>query len=160
MWIVMDSSRLYDILAKEAELLAEMITVEEKTTPLLLEGAAGALQSLNYCKEELIFQMKELERQRQEIFPRGLTLREYISRENPANARELGTLRSRLWKLQASLRRRQKMNRNLLQSNLRFVESVLNVLSPAGDQPLYASGGEVQEKGRDSYSAVLLDDQA
>lgn len=160
MGIKMISSRCSELLAKEAELLTKMIAVEEKTTPLLLEGTAEALQTLNFSKEELIIQMQELERQRQEIFPRGLTLKEYISREKPTDARELEALHSHLWKLQASLRRRQKINNHLLQSNLNFVEYVLRIFSSADDGPLYAAGGEIQEKGWDSFPAALLDDQA
>ena len=160
MGVKMINSRWSELLAKEAELLTKMIAMEEKTTPLLLEGTVEELQSLNFSKEELIVQMQELERQRREIFPRGLTLKECISREKPANARELEALRSRLWKLQTSLRRRQKINNHLLQSNLNFVEYALRIFSSADDGPLYVAGGEVQEKGWDSFPAALLDDQA
>lgn len=148
------------ILAREAALVEAMIAVEEEATPLLLAGDAEALLNLNSRKEKLIFAMKELEQLRRDIFPRGFTLREFISKENPADARELVVLRDRLQALQVSLRRRQKINRNLLQNNLRFVESVLHLLSPDGEGPLYASGGDIQVKSGDSPAAVLLDDQA
>lgn len=155
-----DNSRLCSILAKEAALITAMIAAEEETTPFLLAGSAEELSGLNSRKERLIVQMKNLERQRQEILPRGLTLREYISRERPADARDLEALKDDLLQLQASLRRSQKINRELLQDNLSFVASVLNILSPEREGQLYASGGDVQEKGRDSYSAMILDDQA
>ncbi len=158
----MVSFRWTELLDKEAQLLAKMIVLEEKTTPLLLEGegSAGELQSLNFSKEGLIIQMQELERQRQEATPPGLTLQAYITKEKPGDARELEALRTRLRKLQISLRRRQKINNYLLQSNLSFVEHVLGIFSKAGDRSLYAAGGEVQEKGRGSFPAAVLDDQA
>lgn len=155
-----DNSYWSGLLAKEAELLAKMVALEEETTPLLLEGTIEALQEMNFSKEKLVIEMQELERQRQEIFPRGVTLKEYIAKENPDNARELETLRTRLWRLQASLQRRQRINNNLLQGNLSFVEHALSVFLPAGEEQLYAAGGKAQEKERDSFPAALLDDQA
>lgn len=155
-----NSNRLYGILVKEAALITEMIAAEEETTPFLLAGDAEALPALNSRKEELIFQMQALERQRQEILPRGTTLREFIAEEQFAAARQLEKLRERLHELQVCLRRRQKTNRELLQNNLRFVASILDILFPGGEGPLYAPGGEVQEKPRKTFAAVLLDDQA
>lgn len=155
-----DHSRWSALLAGQADLLVKMIALEEETTPLLLEGTAAALQDLNFSKEKLILQMQELEQERQEIFPQGLTLREYIAKENPENARELEELRARLWRLQASLRRRQKINRLMLKSNLSFVENALSVFTPAGEEQLYAAGGKIQEKERGPFPAALLDDQA
>ena len=155
-----NSNRLHSILAQEAALIVKMIAAEEETTPLLLAGPAGELPALNSRKEELIFQMQALEQQRQQILPRGTTLREFIAKEQPAAARGLEELRERLQELQVCLRRRQKTNRELLQNNLRFVASVLDILSPYSEGPLYAPGGEVQEKNRETFAAVLLDDQA
>ena len=155
-----DGDRWTKLLAGQVELLSKMVALEEETTPLLLEGTVEALQNLNFNKEELILQMQELEQERQEIFPPGFTLKEYMAKENPGNARELETLRARLRKLQTSLRRRQKINNHLLQSNLSFVEHALSVFSPAGEEQLYAAGGKMQDKDRDSFPAALLDDQA
>lgn len=154
---MINTDHLQEILAGEVEILEKLVEIEEKTGNILLEGDAKALHSLNSQKEGLIQKLSEAEKQRKSIYKSNLTLKEYISKEKIRETGELERLRRCLLQLQKSLQRQQKINRNLLNHNLRFLEYVLNRFFPQGGGSHYVSSGELKQN---YFSSGLLDSNA
>ena len=149
---------LRNLLAEEVKILEEIKTAEEDTSIILIEGDTRALESINKQREELLLKLQEIEQQRGGLLPSGLTLKEYIARDNPFSAAELLNFRRRLLQLHSSLQRRQKINRHLIKHNMQFIHSTLKYLFPGRDGESYAQSGQVKTKN--SYSSGLLDSNA
>jgi flagellar biosynthesis/type III secretory pathway chaperone len=154
---MVESALLRNILQEEVELLEKMDKTEEETGYILIQGDAKALEKLNLHKDELLQKLNAKEKQRREILPPGITLKEFLAREDPPEARDLQGLRNRLLQLQSSLKRKQKVNLHLLNYNLRFLEHALKILFPRREGLLYASGGQVKQS---NYSSALVDSNA
>lgn len=149
---------LKDVLLAQGEVLQAMVELEEETQQVLVRGDARALKAINARKKEFMEKMNFLEEKRSELLPGNLTLKEYISRENPSEAEELEKLRTHLLHLHSFLQRLQKINKHLLHHNLKFIEYALRVLFPHNDGSIYARGGEIKQGG--SFFPTLLDSNA
>lgn len=149
------SMLLRDLLVEEVKILEEIKTAEEDTSIILIEGDSRALENINKKREELVLKLQETGQKRAGLLPPGLTLKEYIARDNPSDAAELLNFRRHLLQLHSSLQRRQRVNRHLIKHNLQFIHSTLKYLFPGRDEQFYAQSGQV--KIDNSFSSGLLD---
>ena len=143
---------LRDILAKELFLFQELLAMEEKAYTILIEGEAKSLEVLNLQKGKLIQEVDRLEKERINLIPMGMTLKEYL-KENPFEAEELQNLRKALLQVHQSLKRIQKINRHLINHNLKFMEYAFSCLFPERGEKLYVSSGEMRQKS--SFSGII-----
>ncbi|NLX90343.1 MAG: flagellar protein FlgN [Firmicutes bacterium] len=156
---MVDGAKLQEILQENADLLEQMVDLEEETQYLLVHSDAGKLEALNMRKEKLITRMAELEEQRKGMFAAGTTLEQYLAAEEPPNRRELEELRKLILKRHASLQKKLRINRYLLRHNLHFTRQAMNCLFPGvKDAALYAASGE--KSGQVPYPAGLVDSNA
>lgn len=142
------------VLEETAEVLEEMLELEEKTQQALVQRDAGLVEQLNLQREELQHKMGSAEAKRAGLAPKGLSLKEYVLTHNPPETEDLLGLRKRILQLLSSLKRLQKINHNLLSHNLQFFEAALDTLFPGRDCASYAPSGRLQ-KGNLPSSGVL-----
>lgn len=154
--LMVDDVLLLKILQEEADLLQQMVKLEEETQYLLVQGDAGKMETLNIEKEKLITRMAGLEEQRKGMFAVGATLKQYLTGVEPGSRRELVKVRGILLQLYASLQRKLRINSFLLRHNLHFARQTVNYLFPGiKDTALYAASGEKNEQL--PYPAGLVD---
>ncbi len=139
---MVNSLKLLEILEKEAKVLQEAVELEDRFYTVLVERDGKALAELNGEKGQLAAAMEALEEERRAAMPAGLTLKEYLSGEDPPGAAELERLRQSILALHGTLQHKQKITRRLLLFNRRLVRQALQLLAPDAGESLYCAAGE------------------
>lgn len=153
-------NRLIEILKMESLLYEKLLKLSHHEQNLLITGNVAELENKVKEKEELIYKVKEIDRERQEVMEEiSLKLNVNVKELNVSKLQkmvsepltsQLKSAQERILNLIAQLSEVNETNTELIRNSLEYIDFTLNLLTTHPQIPTYGKKGESGEKSNDS----------
>ena len=144
--------RLIALMSELLDLYQALLTLSREKREILIAGKAQSLEVITRQEELLILQAGKLDVMREDVIrqiaaqcgvsPQGLSLTKLAELAAPAEAERLTTLGTAFAQVSTELAPLNKLNSELIEQALRFVNYSINILTQSQSSNTYESQGK------------------
>lgn len=160
-------SELTAVISKEAQLYADMLTISDKKTEIIVAGRVSELEEMVKTEEMLVLNISKYEFAREDIVEKiaaqlkvssdTLTVSELVAKLDAEQAKELDAIRKSILDIIDKLKDKNEVNSKLIKNSLEFINFSINILSNVENESNnYGSTGQVREPGKRNFFDVKL----
>jgi flagellar biosynthesis/type III secretory pathway chaperone len=142
-------NRLLDILSAETEVYRILVGIAEEKKGVIIENRVKELEKMTFKEQALASKLMKLERDRGEVIERIMgeegisnvqTLSDLANRLDPMSREALNSSKGELLQSITSLKDKNKLNGELIEQSLRFIELSLDMMGSVEEDSRYGKG--------------------
>jgi len=142
-------NRLLDILSAETEVYRILVGIAEEKKGVIIENRVKELEKMTFKEQALASKLMKLERDRGEVIERIMgeegisnvqTLSDLANRLDPMSREALNSSKGELLQSITSLKDKNKLNGELIEQSLRFIELSLDMMGSVEEDSRYSKG--------------------